>query len=785
MKLITYELRKVLKNKKLLVFLFLLLLFNIFTFLFAQQNTAPYMYRNYYKQFQKVIKDITYDSPKEGIQKLQKFQDLTADYQVHDAYAQKIYTKKDVEQYHQSIEEKYGKKELELAEKQNENLTMLQSQAYCYYSGKEMEQLQYQMDYAKFQKQVKKEPTDVLPFLKNRNFIERDQKKTYNAYKKLGTVTLKNGNLFTAKKYLNYKYDTIFLIGVVLLLSIGIFRPDQQKKMTAFLKTHKKGRSPLLRAKLLSLGILVFGCTLLMEFVIFFTSLFLYGSFDGSMPIQTLNNFRNCTLPWNLAQFIGAGILAKCIFSCIFGSLLAALLLRFEKNRTVYAITLLLLALEWSLYTTLLSNGTFSIFKFANIFQGFYAFRLLGIYENCNVFSFAINKFMIFCFFAAILWIGSMLFASRFWKVTRESKEKKTKTMQKPKRIGKISLGRSVLRIHFLHEKRYLLCIGLLCYGIYCACFQSVFASTMLTTLTQSNYENWIDKYQGELTNQKIKSIENDKKKYDKLWDRVAELSSKDKLSLKEKAELDALDTQTGVPYDAFCEFLDQYETIKARKNAGKDAKLLNNYCWNRPFTGFAKELKNMGIACIFCILLCAGLFENKNNMNALLETTMNGRKRLYRRKYLLGIGFAVMSWACCILPEFFRFIRTKPDNNWTAAIGNLSLFQNSSYEVPIYVAIAGIYLTQLFLCILCSLVVMYFVEHTNSSFLVMTITSISILIILALLYHNNAGVINTWLPHGKQPLLPCFIECSVCTALGLLIILHWEKEWNYRWKRK
>ena len=79
----------------------------------------------------------------------------------------------------------------------------------------------------------------------------------------------------------------------------------------------------------------------------------------------------------------------------------------------------------------------------------------------------------------------------------------------------------------------------------------------------------------------------------------------------------------------------------------------------------------------------------------------------------------------------------------------------------------------------------MYFVEHTNSSFLVMTITSISILIILALLYHNNAGVINTWLPHGKQPLLPCFIECSVCTALGLLIILDWEKEWNYRWKRK
>jgi len=202
MKLITYELRKVLKNKKLLAFLFLLLLFNIFTFLFAQQKTAPYMYRNYYKQFQEVIKDITYASPKEGIQKLQKFQDLTADYQIHDAYANKLYTKEDVAQYHQSMEKKYGKKELELAEKRNKNLTMLQSQAYCYYSGKEMEQLQYQMDYVKFQKQVKREPTAALPFLKNRNFIERDQKKTYNAYKKTGNRYLENRESNSCKEIL-------------------------------------------------------------------------------------------------------------------------------------------------------------------------------------------------------------------------------------------------------------------------------------------------------------------------------------------------------------------------------------------------------------------------------------------------------------------------------------------------------------------------------------------------------------------------------------------------------
>ena len=89
---------------------------------------------------------------------------------------------------------------------------------------------------------------------------------------------------------------------------------------------------------------------------------------------------------------------------------------------------------------------------------------------------------------------------------------------------------------------------------------------------------------------QKEDAIEKEKKDYDKLWNRVAELGYKDKLSTEETAELAALNTKTGIPYDAFCEFWEQYDMVKERKEEGKDARLLNTYCWNRLFQGFAKE---------------------------------------------------------------------------------------------------------------------------------------------------------------------------------------------------
>ena len=145
-----------------------------------------------------------------------------------------------------------------------------------------------------------------------------------------------------------------------------------------------------------------------------------------------------------------------------------------------------------------------------------------------------------------------------------------------------------------------------------------------------------------------------------------------------------------------------------------------------------------------------------------------------------MGMFLEATAWICCILPELVRFLRMNPGKDWDASVGNLSIFQNADVEVPIYVAVIGIYVTQLFLCMLCALVLMYLVDRTNNSFLSMTAIGMLVLIALAILYHNKAGVISTWMTVGRNPLFPCFLEIGFCVILGMLIVCYWEKEWKY-----
>lgn len=782
MRMVGYELCKVIKTRKVVLFVMAMFFFQFVVFLFAQQGSSPYEYRKYSKNFRQEMEKIEYSTAEEAIEKITKFQDIAADFQFHHAYVQKISSAEDVEGYHSYLEETYGKEAVALAEEQNKGMTMEQSCAYVYFASDWIKQLKYEQQYVEFRKQMKQgNANSVSLFQKDKSFTEKNAEKTKKAYEKLGTIPLKPGNQFTVKKYLNHSYSNLFMVGLIFVFVMGVFRMDQEKQMVTFLKTQKKGRTTLLGAKLITLGILVVVGVCCMEWLRLLTSYILYGSFDCFMPIQSLENYRNCCLPWNITQFIFAGIAIKCVVGYVLGIFIAGFVLRFEKNWMVYVIMVGILGIEWLLYEQILSNGTFAILKYANLVQGISGYGLLGTYENCNLFGFPVNKCLIVFVFLTIVWLVGILQCSVCWNIQKEHKEVRKRESRAKERIGRISLLDNVLKIYLFHEKKYVLCMAMVCYGLYCACFQGV--ATMPTTLTQTNYEAWIQKYQGELTLQKEDAIEKEKKDYDKLWKRVAELGYKEKLSTEEKAELAALNTKTGLPYEAFCEFLEQYDMVKARKAAGKDARLLNTYCWNRLFQGFVKEGKNMGIACICCILLCASLFENKRDTRKLFDTTRHGRKRLCRCKYLLGMFFATTTWICCILPELVRFLRMNPEKDWDASVGNLMIFQNADVEVPIYVAVIGIYVTQLFLCILCSIVLMYLVDRTNNSFLSMTAIGMLVLIVLAILYHNKAGVISTWLTVGRHPLFPCFLEIGSCVILGMLIVCYWEKEWRYLWK--
>ena len=776
--MIRYEMCKILKNKKIILSIMAILLVQIIVFWFMQQGTSPYEYRNYIESYGQELEKISYDSSEEGIEKLTEYQDIAIDFQYHyGVVVTKVFTQQQVEEYHKYLVETYGQEALEFAEEQNKSMNILQSGARVYLAGKWIDQLKYQNRYREFRQSIEQgDSHTVALFQKNKEFTDRNEKKTRKAYEKLGEISFSPGSQFMAKGFLKFNLSGVFLVAIVFILAMGVFRPDQEKQMLQFLKTQKNGRSALLGAKLVTLFCFTFISILAMEFVRLLASYYLYGGVDWKMPIQAVEEYRNCCLPWNLAQFIIAGILVKCIVGFILGILCAVFLVYFRKNWMFYLVMLGILGTEWVLYENVLPTGSFSILKYANLVQGMCSFELFGRYENCNCFGFAVNKMFIFGLFVVFLCVLGIWQCCRCWKLQKEEQREAGK-VKMVKHMGRISLPISVQQIYFLHEKKFYLCGIMVAFGIYCGFFRGVYM--LPTTLTQVGYQEWVEKYQGELTDEKIASIEGDRKRYDDLWERVGELALMENPDTEEKLELDALSAQTGTPYDSFCEFLEQYEYVKERKNVGKNAFLLDKYHWSRLYNGFAKEIKNMGLALVCCILLCASLFEDKRNIGILLNSTKNGRRKLWRCKYLLGVQYAVFSWTCCVLPELARFIRTNHQGSWVAFVNNLPIFEEASVELPIYVTVIGIYLVQLLLCVLCSLIIMYFVDVTNNSFLSISVTAVTILIALIILYRKKAGIISTWVTMWKNPLTPCLVLGSVCLVVGVLIVCKWEREWR------
>ena len=73
MRMVGYELCKVIKNRKLILFIMILFFFQVVVFLFAQQGSSPYEYRKYSKKFQQEMEKISYSSAEEAIEKITNF----------------------------------------------------------------------------------------------------------------------------------------------------------------------------------------------------------------------------------------------------------------------------------------------------------------------------------------------------------------------------------------------------------------------------------------------------------------------------------------------------------------------------------------------------------------------------------------------------------------------------------------------------------------------------------------------------------------------------------------
>lgn len=108
--------------------------------------------------------------------------------------------------------------------------------------------------------------------------------------------------------------------------------------------------------------------SILFIFCNFIINTFLYGSTDLSVNIQSISEFRNCTLTVTAGQFLILFAFAKIMGTFVISSFLALVFIIFSSSATMYLTGLVIIGAEYLLYTLIGQNSFLNLLKYINIF---------------------------------------------------------------------------------------------------------------------------------------------------------------------------------------------------------------------------------------------------------------------------------------------------------------------------------------------------------------------------------------------------------------------------------
>ena len=780
MRIFWYELYKLFHQRVVVLACLGFVAANLFVFFVVEENTTTrYHYRGEaYKTFQDIYgKEQT---PEERIETMEHLSDLLLFYSTDYWTQQGMYIKEEYQEHETEMINKYGKSILKELEDMRQEIDYQTSCAYSVYAEDWLNYAQYALQYDTFRSEMKQRAETLQKislFSKEGSFSNSNLIKTYQDFDRLGEVKIRYNNQYGVRAYLGYnKYIPVFLFFTVLILCVGIWQRDNEKKLLPLLKSKKRGKLSLYVAKVCTLFFSIFMMNLIYLVTIFFASLYLYG-IDISMSIQSIENYRDCC--WNLSagQFMILCGVTQAIVWCVTGLVLFLCFELFQRKTQVFGVYGILVAICMGCYMLIQPNSLFSVFKYINPVYGVQPVKLYGTYQNLNVFGKAVSIFPILVVFILLLFGAGCILGGVLWCIGRkEDRFSQGVIYLKRKKIhGTRSILHVQLHEFLIQDKKIIFCVFLLIYGIYTAFFSSVYY--MPEYEEEPNYKEYIQGLEGSLTEKTEKKMKEREQFFENVWERIEILSAKESLDAESYAEMVAMNTLCNIPYRAFQQLEEQYEYLKERKIQGNEAVFLDFYIWNRPFQNTVKEAKNLMLAMLVTIFLSSSLFADHNNMKRLTVSMKKGRRSLWRRQYMLGIGTSIISWLCLIVPEAVRFIRQNDVSLATSQIGNLPLFDKVSENVSIAAIMAGMYLCCLLVCMVTACVTMILVDLSGNSFISMAVTMVPVILTSIILIRKKQGIFCSLVTQSSLPMGNlCFIMAVMLILIGISIVL-WEKE--------
>ena len=371
-------------------------------------------------------------------------------------------------------------------------------------------QLEYVQSYSEFIASMKQRTQDMLKsslFNSKETYALRNILKTQSDFDDMKDIKLSIGNDAGIVTMSNFIYGDILLIAFVFVLSYYIFSVEREQGLLKILKSTAKGRLPVIFSKIVVLLLLTFlGFTVIYGSIILMTNKML-GFGDLSRYIQSISVFRDCSIALTVVEYLLFFLFIK-LLVILLVALILALFFQLSKSSTlIYILILGFSCVEYLLYTLIHPASVLNLLKYINVFSFLDTFGMFKIYTNINFFGYPHGRVYLTIVTAIIfiVLLGMMnlkLFTMRWQGFTIPQFVHKLFRLKK-RNSGSVSLLYHELYKTFFTSKRIDAILGLMVIS-----YVSIDRIPLYVERETSSYLTFINKYEGELTDEKSRLIQ-------------------------------------------------------------------------------------------------------------------------------------------------------------------------------------------------------------------------------------------------------------------------------------
>lgn len=617
-------------------------------------------------------------------------------------------------------------------------------------------------------------------FSDNDAFSEANIKKTFNDFESLKGTQFKVGNYLFAEHGTSHFITDVMAMAVMLLLCIFLFMQEREKGLLLLVKSCRNGHSLTAASKLLTLGIFTVITVVIFYGAELVASGIIYGLPDLNAPVQSMQSFMDCSMKISILQYIILFLLSKLLTLLTTAFLLSVIFNIFRSNTLVWLVSLMVYGTEYALYLFVPQDSGFNHPHFINLFYFLDTKTLIADYENLNFFSSPVNIITVYIFLCAVLLLLSSVITIAAFSLRSQiaSKNILSSFIEKAKTRFLSVNGSTSILLHeiykrLIHDKGLIVLAVLLTLAVQ-ASYKTI--SYKYDSIADASYYAYLERLEGKLTPPKEEFIEKEQQHFDDLQNEFSQLESKTTKTPEENSRMAGIDTILKGKYKGFQKLKEHYAYLqKQHEKNGTEIWFVNEKKYSSLLTDPNGTVYRLALIVLAMALLAGNIFsiEYKRNMKRLLRAAPLGKSRLFSAKYITALLCGVVCYVFVYAPVLICFLNNFHTIQGDAPISSIHQFSELSGGITIAGYLVLIAMLHFSLALLIAAFICSLSELTRNYFITLLLSVVALLLVFILILSSSEARLYSLLGSGRTAELVIGTVTALAIAVGMTALSH------------